>query len=548
MKRERLPSKALEVLFINADEEMSEKMIKYLHVSTSRTFQVTRVRTLQEGIHSLGHHHFGVILMDLDLPDLQGIECFDQIHKLAPTTPTVLLVDSKFEDAAVEAVQAGAQEYVIASLTTQRALTRAIMYAVTKVQDSRALALQTQLMDNLMQNTPDRIFFKDKDSKFIRISRATTEHFGLVNPDKAVGKTDFDFFSQEHAQQAYEDEQEILNGGTPIVGKIEKETFDDDAKNDYWALTTKMPLLDEDGEVIGTFGISRDFTHQKKMEDQLEHERDQLNRLSEELREQNAVMEEDMHMAREVQQALIPQELRTLKGGKFGDFNIHPFYRPATSVGGDFVYFIPIGADRLGVFICDVMGHGLRASMITAVLRGLMEELVRDSPDPGDFMSELNRLIFKILHSSNTVNLISGYYLLLDRNSQEVRVSNAGHPKPVRFNRQTKAVSVFSTNDNDRFPALGIDEETEYQTGFAEMAPEETLLLYTDGLIEAGSEELGLWGMDGLAQAIQAKADLPANLLFEHIMRQASDFNQSPDFEDDICMVAVERGSASSEK
>ncbi len=548
MKRERLPAKALEVLFIHADEEMSEKIIGYMDVSTSRKFKVTRARSLEEGIKSLDHHHFDVILMDLDLPDQQGIECFDQIHKLAPTTPAVLTVETKFEDAAVEAIQSGAQEYIISSLTTQRALTRAIMYAVTKVQDSRALSLQRQLLDNLMQNTPDRIFFKDKDSKFIRISRATTEHFGLVNPDKAVGKTDFDFFSEEHAQQAYEDEQEILNSGTPLVGKIEKETFEDDSKHDYWALTTKMPLLDEDGEVIGTFGISRDFTNQKKMEDQLELERNRLNVLTEELSEQNAIMEEDMHMAREVQQALIPQEFRTLKGGDFGDFNIHPFYQPATSVGGDFIYFVPIDNDRLGVFICDVMGHGLRASMITAVLRGLMEELVRDSPDPGDFMTELNRLICKILHSSNTVNLISGYYLLLDRKSREVRVSNAGHPKPVRINRRTKEVSVFSTNDNDRFPALGIDEDTEYQTGFAQMAPEETLLLYTDGLIEAGTEEGGLWGVDGLCEAIGTKANLPASLLFKHIMSEATNFNQSPDFEDDICMIAVERGGVIPEK
>jgi len=284
------------------------------------------------------------------------------------------------------------------------------------------------------------------------------------------------------------------------------------------------------------------------MEDQLELERNRLNELTEELSEQNTVMEEDMHMAREVQQALIPQEFRSLKGGDFGDFNIHPFYQPATSVGGDFIYFVPIDHDRLSVFICDVMGHGLRASMITAVLRGLLEELVRDSPDPGDFMSELNRLICKILYSSNTVNLISGYYLLLDRNSREVRVSNAGHPKPIRINRRTKEVSVFSTNDNDRFPALGIDEGTEYRTGFAEMAPEETLLLYTDGLIEAGTEENGLWGIENLSEAIRAKANLPASLLFKYIISEATDFNQSPDFEDDICMIAVERGGVIPEK
>ncbi len=540
MKKERFPAKPLSILFIHAKEELAEKLVDYLKTSRSRTFDVTRARTLEEGIQLLGRHHYDAILMDLDLPDQQGIECFDQIHKMAPSTPSVILVATEFEDTALEAVQSGAQEYVIATLTTQRALVRAVMYAITKVQDSRALALQRQLLDNLMQNTPDRIFFKDKDSKFIRISRATTEHFGLVNPDKAIGKTDFDFFTTEHAQQAFEDEQEILKGGTPIIGKIEKETFEDKSKPVHWALTTKMPLLDEDGEVIGTFGISRDFTNQKKMEDQLEFERNRLNELSEELREQNAIMEDDMNMAREVQQALIPQEYRTLKGGDFGDFNIHPYYLPATSVGGDFVYFVPIDRDRLGVFICDVMGHGLRASMITAVLRGLLEELVRDTPDPGDFMTELNRLLCKILKSSNTVNLISAYYLLLDRNSREVRVSNAGHPKPLRINRRTKEVTIFSSNDNDRFPALGIDADTNYHTGLGELSPEETILLYTDGLIEAGTDE-ALWEIEGLINSVKAKAHLPASPLFKHIINDARAFNQSPEFDDDICMVAVER-------
>lgn len=542
MKRERLPSKALDVLFIHADDELTEKLTGFLQASPLRSFKITRAKSLQEGIRALENHGYDAILMDLELPDCKGTECFDQIHKTSPTTAKVILVDAEHEDAAIETVQSGAQEYVIAPLTTQRALVRATMYAITKVKDAKTLSQQKQLLDNLMLNTPDRIFFKDKESRFIRISRATTEHFGLLNPDKAIGKTDFDFFSKEHAQQAYEDEQEILKGGTPIIGKIEKETFQDANKEDHWALTTKMPLLDEDGEVIGTFGISRDFTNQKKMEDQLECERNRLNELSEELREKNAIMEDDMQMAREVQQALIPQECRSLKGGHFGDFTIHPFYRPATSVGGDFIYFVPIDSDRLGVFICDVMGHGLRASMITAVLRGLLEELVRDSPDPGDFMTELNRLICKILRSSNTVNLISGYYLLLDRNSREVRVSNAGHPKPIRIDRRSKEVSIFSTNDNNRFPALGIDEETSYATGFSEMAPDETLLLYTDGLIEAGSDEGGLWGVEGLCECIRAKANLPASLLFKHIISEASTFNKSPDFEDDICMIAVERG------
>jgi len=544
MKKERFPAKPLHTLFIYADTGVGDQLEEYLHASKLRKFDIVRVSSLKGGLECIHNAHFDVILMDLDLPDEKGAACFDEVHKATPGTPVVLLVDVDYEDAAVEAVQSGAQEYVIAPLTKQRALVRAISYAVTKVQDSRALALQRQLLDNLMLNTPDRIFFKDRKSRFIRISRATTEHFGLSNPDKAIGKTDFDFFTEEHAQQAFEDEQEILKSGSPIVGKIEKETFPDGTVS--WAISTKMPLLDEDGEVIGTFGISRDFTAQKNMEDALEQERNRLNELTEELREKNAIFEDDIKMAREVQQALIPQEFRSLKGGHFGDIQIHPFYKPATSVGGDFIYFVPLDRDRLGIFICDVMGHGLRASMITAVLRGLLEELVRDTPDPGEFMTELNQLLSRILKSSNTVNLISAYYLLLDRNSREIRISNAGHPKPVLIDVPAGNVTIFSSSDNDRFPALGIDETTLYQTGLGELSPEQTLLLYTDGLIEAEDEQENLWGIKGLTRTVASLPRLPASQLMHTVFEAARQFNHKEEFDDDVCMVAVERGPLNS--
>ncbi len=545
MKKERLPFKPLQTLLLHGNDELSATFLDHFRQSKLRRFHVTRVRRLDEALDHLKSHHTDVVVMDLDLPDMRGLAAFDEVHRSLPNLP-VVLVYTAFEYQAVEAVQSGAQEYVIGGLTTQRALVRAVLYAVTKVQDAKALSLQRQLLDNLMLNTPDRIFFKDKESRFIRISRATTEHFGLTNPDKAIGRTDFDFFTEEHARQAFEDEQEILSGGTPIIGKIEKETFPDGKI--AWALTTKMPLLDEEGEVIGTFGISRDFTDQKNMEDALERERYRLNELTEELREKNTIFEEDMHMAREVQQALIPQEFRVMRGGHFGEIRIQPFYQPAESVGGDFIYFVPLDKDRLGVFICDVMGHGLRASMITAVLRGLLEELVRDTPDPGDFMTELNALLSRIWKSSNAVSLISAYYLLLDRNSSEVRLSNAGHPKPIRINKATGEISVFSSRDNDRYPALGVDETTQYVTGLADLPPEQTLLLYTDGLIEAGVDDGSLWGIEGLMRSLAGQHELPASRLLFHVMDAAKEFNRSPIFQDDICMIAVDRGCAANTK
>src|SRR5207244_1679335 len=95
-------------------------------------------------------------------------------------------------------------------------------------------------------------------SHFLRSNKALTTYFGLSDPAQALGKTDFDFFTAEHARPAYADEQEIIRTGQPVVGKEEKETWLDGRVR--WVSTTRMPFRDNDGQIIGTFGLARDIT------------------------------------------------------------------------------------------------------------------------------------------------------------------------------------------------------------------------------------------------------------------------------------------------
>jgi PAS domain S-box-containing protein len=138
---------------------------------------------------------------------------------------------------------------------------------ITKSKDIENELKQEQFMINaLLENLEDHIYFKDMESKFLRINKSHATSFGLKNPDDATGKTDFDFFTTEHARQAFEDEQEIIRTGKS-VSKIEKLTRLDSP--DSWSLTTKLPLYNTSGRIIGTFGISRDITEQKKSEQQI---------------------------------------------------------------------------------------------------------------------------------------------------------------------------------------------------------------------------------------------------------------------------------------
>ena len=116
----------------------------------------------------------------------------------------------------------------------------------------------SDFLHTLMDSTPDHIYFKDIESRFIRINRALANRFGLKNPTEAVGKSDFDFFTREHAQQAYQDERTVIDTGKPIEGKQEKETWP--GGQDTWVSTTKVPIRDRSGRIKGTCGISRDIT------------------------------------------------------------------------------------------------------------------------------------------------------------------------------------------------------------------------------------------------------------------------------------------------
>jgi diguanylate cyclase (GGDEF)-like protein/PAS domain S-box-containing protein len=116
-------------------------------------------------------------------------------------------------------------------------------------------------MRNLLDLPGERIFFKDLESRFLVVSRGLLEDQlpGWSSAD-VIGKTDFDIFSEPHAVAAFEDEQRIIRTGEPIVGKIERETFRN--RPDVWVSTTKFPLRDDEGRIIGSFGISRDVTAQ----------------------------------------------------------------------------------------------------------------------------------------------------------------------------------------------------------------------------------------------------------------------------------------------
>jgi len=158
---------------------------------------------------------------------------------------------------------------------------RIVLFAhnITKLEEAqKAFAFKSSLLTFLLDNIPDHIYFKDKKSHFIQASKSVAEQFGVKSVDDLIGKTDFDYFTKEHAKSAYKDEQKIIKTGKSIEVKMEKETHPDGRIT--WVSTTKIPRYDEEGNIIGILGISRDVTEKKKLEEKL---KERIEKLGEEV-------------------------------------------------------------------------------------------------------------------------------------------------------------------------------------------------------------------------------------------------------------------------
>jgi diguanylate cyclase (GGDEF)-like protein/PAS domain S-box-containing protein len=128
----------------------------------------------------------------------------------------------------------------------------------------REYSTDRDFLNAFLEHIPDHVYFKDRNSRFLRVNRALADSFGLSDPGEAAAKTDSDMFTPEHASRAFEDEQRIIETGHGITGMEEKETWADG--HESWVLTTKVPLKDRRGRILGTMGISRDITDRKQAE------------------------------------------------------------------------------------------------------------------------------------------------------------------------------------------------------------------------------------------------------------------------------------------
>ena len=387
-----------------------------------------------------------------------------------------------------------------------------------------------ELLNQLLDNIADNIYFKDQDSRFILVNHAFAKRLGMA-PEDVAGKTDFDIFTKEHAQPAFEAEQQIMKTGEPILGIEEKETWEDG--HTTWASTTKMPLQNAQGEIVGTFGMSRDITEHKLNEIQLHKYARRLSTI-------NKQLEEDLQMAANLQQAFLPQSYPLFMrpdGGHLIEFSHR--YIASTQVSGDLCSIHKLSDTEAGMLVCDVMGHGVRSALITAIVHTMVGDLIQRDMSPGEFFSEMNRQLRTVFKSQEAFIFVTASYLIVNAETGVLKGASAGHPAPFIIHQgATQTTTPLYGIDRVHGPALAVVENFEYKTCEVQLAPNDAIVMYTDGILEETNHKEEEFGAERVLEVLSNQPDNVPDLSCDKLVDAVKKFHGPDRSNDDICLLS----------
>jgi phosphoserine phosphatase RsbU/P len=406
-------------------------------------------------------------------------------------------------------------------------------------QVEEALRSSESLYHSLVETMPQNVFRKDLQGRFTFVNRQFSEH-SHCRPEDILGKTDFDFFPADLAEQYQRDDQSVMETGQSREITEQHQPF---GQEKTVVQVVKTPLYDHAGKIIGLQGIFWDITEKKRAEEQIRRTTAELARSREELRAKNVMMEENLRMAGEIQSAMLPQQYPVFPPNSAPEQSAFQFvhrYHPSESVSGDFFSVSAISNTEVGVFICDVTGHGVRAALVTAMIRALVEELKPLAREPGEFLRKLNFDLYSILKNTGTPMLTTAFYLVADSRTGAIRFANAGHPQPLIIRRSQNQVEPLANACGKGQPALGLFEHPPYETSTATLSPGDFLMLFTDGLYEVQGQNEELYSQQRLMLDVKNLLNQPPGILFDELIQSIRAFSFNGEFDDDVCLVGLD--------
>jgi phosphoserine phosphatase RsbU/P len=403
------------------------------------------------------------------------------------------------------------------------------------------LAQSEALYHSLVDAIEQAIFRKDLQGRFTFGNQRFCETLDRTL-DEIVGKTDADFFAPEMVAKYQADDRGVMTTGKTFE-TIEQYRPPTQPGVVRYVHVLKTPLRNPAGEIIGLQGLFWDITEKKEAEERERIATEALARSREELSKKNEAMEEDLKMANEIQLAMLPQTFPVFPpqaDPAHSLLKFHRHYTPTGAVGGDFFSIFPLSDRVAGLFICDVMGHGVRAALVTAMVRALVEELRPIATDPAALLIRLNGDLRNILKQTGSPLFTTAFYAVADLDRNVLLHSNAGHPSPFLVNRSGHTAERLRSTDGKRRPALGLFADADYRTFEQPLRPGDMLLAFTDGVFEVEGPDEQQFSQDMLLDIARKNASSGIQGLIESVLREIRAFTAQEAFSDDICLVGLE--------
>lgn len=266
-------------------------------------------------------------------------------------------------------------------------------------------------------------------------------------------------------------------------------------------------------------------------------------------------MEEDLRLSQKVHHTLLPKHIPSVPlavpcpsqpgsaGRQRADrpcaVQFASLYQPASVQGGDFFHLGRTTETTVSLFIGDVMGHGVRATLVSTMLRALDQTVGADTMRPDQLLHYMNQALCRLAEESDLLVFATGCALTLDLQNATLLFANAGHPAPVCLPARGNG-PVFLGNNGPRHPALGIFRETTFRLHTRKLEEHDKVLVYTDGIFQTENKAGDCLESASLEAELKRRMQLPLQPLLDSLLAFLIGYSESTSFADDICMLGLE--------
>jgi sigma-B regulation protein RsbU (phosphoserine phosphatase) len=532
-----MESEQLKVLLVGGDGRFARDIADAL----GKTGGTIEVATFDAAISTLKKNPFKAVLFE---PASVNAAALFQITSLAvqvPRVPIIVLGSAADEAFAPEVIAAGAQDFLSREEFTPQKLERSARCAIERQAERIALIQEKDNYYGIFDHLVEGIFRTTIDGHYLLANIALAKIYGYDTPTELMARIT-DIAHSLYVEEGRREEFVRLMQENDTLSGFESKIYRRDG-DIIWIAENCRAVRDAQGNLMYYEGTVEDITERKHSEEQIRRATAELARSREETRAKNLIMEENLRTAREIQLTMLPQQYPVFPKNASPEQSAFQFthrYNPAETVSGDFFSLSALSDTEASVFICDVAGHGVRAALVTAMIRALAEELKPFAREPGNFMRKLNSDLCNILKSTGSPMLTTAFYLVADSHTGVVRYANAGHPKPLLMRRAENKIVTLANASGHGQPALGLFDDPPYETTETKIAPGDFIMLFTDGLYEVQGENEELYSQQRLMVDVKNLAGKPTGQLFDELLDAVRTFSISHEFEDDVCLVGVE--------